>query len=76
MDIRSITSKPSTALRGLTAMAHLVNADESTITIDFGNEIKQYRNHSAERLLESVGIGGMVKVCKEYVILRFPIDHY
>jgi hypothetical protein len=54
----------------------LINVDGHDITIDFGDEIKRYRNHHADQLLEVVGIGGLAKVCEEYVILRSPIDHY
>ena len=42
----------------------------NVISIDFGTEIKQYRNCDPERLLEVVGIGHSVSVCEAFVIMR------
>jgi len=42
----------------------------NVITVDFGNEIRRYRNHDPDRLVDIVGIGGNVEVCERYVILR------
>lgn len=49
---------------------HLVNVEENVITVDYGDEKKQYRNHSPDRLVGIVGIGGEVRVCESYEILR------
>ncbi|MGB9112013.1 MAG: hypothetical protein WCF24_04720 [Acidimicrobiales bacterium] len=38
------------------------------ITVDFGDEIKKYRNHDVERLVEIIGIGGDVRINDEFVI--------
>lgn len=40
------------------------------ITVDFGDEIRRYRNHDPDRLVDIVGIGRSVEVCERYVILR------
>ena len=50
----------------------LVASNGNVITVDFGDELKQYRNHDVERLVEIIGIGGKVRICESYVILRFP----
>jgi hypothetical protein len=50
-----------------------VAAEDNKITVDFGDEIKEYRNHEVERLVEIIGIGGAVQVCERYVILRDAI---
>ena len=42
----------------------------NVLTVDFGDEIKRYRNHDTDRLVDLVGIGGGVRVCQGYVILR------
>jgi hypothetical protein len=56
----------------------LIAVEGNSITIDFGDEIKIYRNHDVERLVGIVGIGGPVKVCEDFVILRSPsvAGHY
>ena len=50
----------------------LMASNCNVITVDFGDELKKYRNHEVERLVEIVGIGGNVRICESYVILRFP----
>jgi hypothetical protein len=50
----------------------LVASNGNVITVDFGDELKRYRNHDVEPLVEIVGIGGSVRICESYVILRFP----
>jgi hypothetical protein len=42
----------------------------NVITVDFGSEIRRYRNHDPDRLVDIVGISGSVGVCERYVILR------
>jgi len=42
----------------------------NVISVDFGDEIRRYRNHDPDRLVDIVGIGGSVGVCERYVILR------
>ena len=42
----------------------------NVLRVDFGDEIKRYRNHDTDRLVDLVGIGGGVRVCQGYVILR------
>jgi len=42
----------------------------NVLTVDFGDEIKRYCNHDTGRLVDLVGIGGKVRVCQGYVILR------
>jgi hypothetical protein len=42
----------------------------NVITVDFEDEIKRYRNHDPDRLVDIVGIGRTVRVCERYVILR------
>jgi hypothetical protein len=48
----------------------LVGVEENRISIDFGSEIKQYRNCDPDRLLEIVGLASRVRVCERFVILR------
>ncbi len=48
----------------------LTEVRDDVITVDFGNEIRRYRNHDPDRLVDIVGIGGSVGVCERYVILR------
>jgi hypothetical protein len=48
----------------------LLSANGYIITVDFGTETRQYRNHDPERLIEIVKIGGRVAVCEEWVIMR------
>jgi hypothetical protein len=48
----------------------LTEVAENVITIDFGDQIKRYRNHDPDRLVDIVGIGRTVRVCERYVILR------
>jgi hypothetical protein len=40
------------------------------VTVDFGDEVKRYRNCDPDRLVEFVKIGGYVGVCDRYRILR------
>jgi len=42
----------------------------NVITVDFGHEVRRYRNHDPGRLVDIVGIRGAVEVCEPYVILR------
>jgi hypothetical protein len=42
------------------------------LTVEFGDEVKQYRNCDPDRLLDIVGIQGRVSVCERYSILRTP----
>jgi len=52
-------------------IGRLIDVAEIVITIDFGDEIKRYRSHEPERLLEIVESRGFeVRVCEEFVILR------
>jgi len=44
--------------------------EDNIITIDFGDEVRRYRNHEVERLIEIVRIQGPVRVCASYSILR------
>jgi hypothetical protein len=48
----------------------LIAAEDNKITVDFGDEIKEYRNHEIERLVEIIGIGGTVRICQRFVILQ------
>jgi hypothetical protein len=48
----------------------LVDLAENVITVDFAEESKQYQTHDPERLLAIIGIGGEVRVCDQYTILR------
>ncbi len=50
----------------------LAAVDGDLLTVDFGDEIKQYRNCDPDRLLDIVGIGGGVSVCERYSVLRTP----
>jgi hypothetical protein len=36
---------------------------------------EQYRNHEVERLVEIVGLGGEVRICESYSILRGGGDY-
>jgi len=40
----------------------LRSVDGNVITVEFGDDVEQFRNHEPERLLEIVGIGGTVRV--------------
>jgi hypothetical protein len=51
---------------------YLIAANGNVISVDFGDEVKRYRHHAVERLVEIVGIGGKVQVCEGFGILRFP----
>jgi len=51
----------------------LLEVEDNVIAVDFGDATRRYRNHDVERLVEIVGIDGAVRVCDEYIILRF--DH-
>jgi hypothetical protein len=42
----------------------------SVITADFGDEIRHYRNHDSDRLVDLIGMSGTVRVCEGYAILR------
>ena len=48
----------------------LVAVEGIVVTVDFGDEVKQYRNCDPDRLVEFVKIGGYVAVCERYRILR------
>jgi hypothetical protein len=48
----------------------LTDAEDNVITVDFGDEVKRYRNCDPERLWEILGIGHSVRVCEGYSILR------
>ena len=48
----------------------LTGVQGNVITVDFGDETKRYRNHDPDRLVSLIGIGGSVRVCEGYVILR------
>jgi hypothetical protein len=48
----------------------LVAVDDNVITVDFTDEVKQYRNHEVERLVEIVGIGGNVRVREPFELLQ------
>jgi hypothetical protein len=50
-------------------------AEDNVITVNFGDEVKRYRNCDPERLLEIVGIGNSVDVCERYRILRAWNDY-
>ena len=56
----------------------LIAVDGDLLTVDFGDEVKQYRNCTANRLLEIVGVGGDVNICEGYSVLRTPSSdgHY
>ena len=56
----------------------LIAVDGDLLTVDFGDEVKQYRNCTANRLLEIVGVGGDVSICEGYSVLRTPSSdgHY
>jgi hypothetical protein len=43
---------------------------DNVLTVDFGDEVKHYRNHDPERLVDIIRLGGIVHVCEPYVILR------
>lgn len=48
----------------------LVAVEGIVVTVDLGDEVKQYRNCDPDRLVEFVKIGGYVAVCERYRILR------
>jgi len=48
----------------------LALVDDNMMTVDFGDELKRYRNCDPARLLEIVGLGNPVDVCEEYAILK------
>jgi hypothetical protein len=48
----------------------LVDIDGNELTVDFGIDVKRYRNHDPDRLVGIIGIGGEVRDCESYVILR------
>ncbi|HXY27730.1 MAG TPA: hypothetical protein VEH82_05570, partial [Acidimicrobiales bacterium] len=50
----------------------LTAVEDDVITVDFGDEVKEYRNCDPERLVEIVGIGSTVRFCERYWILRGP----
>ena len=50
----------------------LTAVDGDIVTVDFGDEVKKYRQCDPDRLLDIVGIGGGVGVCERYSILRTP----
>ena len=52
----------------------LVDLNGNVLTVEFSDQIKQYRNHNVDRLLERVPIGTEVRVCYEYRILRYRHD--
>ena len=56
--------KPHTAGR-------LAGVEDNVISVAVGHEIRRFRNHEAERLLEIVGLGGEVRICADFSILRF-----
>jgi hypothetical protein len=68
--IQAIRSIPEAHRNG-----RLVAVDENRITIDFGDEAADYRNHDTERLVDMVGIGGNVRICERFVILRGMGDY-
>lgn len=53
----------------------LVAVEGNLVTVGFEDGVRHYRNHTPERLLEIVGIGGAVEVCEDYVVLRHRTDH-
>lgn len=40
------------------------------ISVDFGDETKYYNNHEPQEVIEAVGIGGTVRVCEDFSIVR------
>ena len=48
----------------------LLDVIENVITVDYGDEIKTYRNHDPDRLVDIIGIGGSVYACELSRILR------
>ena len=44
--------------------------------IDLDGEIKRFRNHEAGRMFEIVGVGGAIRVCEGFSILRFDRNHF
>jgi len=51
-------------------LGHIVVIEENVIGVDFDTEVKRFRNHEVERLIEVVGRYGSVRVCEKYSILR------
>jgi hypothetical protein len=54
----------------------LMAVEHHLLTIDYGGEIRYYRNHEPDHLIESIGIGGMVHVCEKYSLLHADDGHY
>jgi hypothetical protein len=55
---------------------HLIAVEGNKITVDFGEEVKHYRNDDVERLVDIVGIGGEVLVREDFDILRYRTSHF
>jgi hypothetical protein len=51
----------------------LIGVGSGTIAVDFGDNLKFYRNHETDRLVEIIGLGKVVRVCERYSILREPV---
>jgi len=49
----------------------LLAVEDHVITVDLAGEEHQWRNHDPERLLESIGVGGEVRVCADWFILTY-----
>jgi hypothetical protein len=49
---------------------YLIAANGNVISVDFGDEVKQYRNHEVERLVEIARIGGKIRICEGFGILK------
>ena len=47
----------------------------NVISVDFGGVTRQYRNHDTDRLMDLIGVGGTVRVCEGYDILRGAGDY-
>lgn len=48
----------------------LVHVEGNTLTVDFGDELKTYRNHDVERMVEIIGVGGTIQACERFCLLK------
>ena len=70
---------PIPATRSATApheQGRLVAVEGVLITVVFEDEVKDYRNHDPNRLIDIVGLGGRVDVCEHYRLLRARGTYY
>jgi hypothetical protein len=51
----------------------LVEVSDDLLVVEYRDRIGYYRNHSIDYLVATVGIGGPVRVCEDYSILKFDL---